>query len=165
MFDVVLHLLLAGMQGCEHVNKQMKLCLVSQCTAANNNRVQADGTRMLSDVAQAAIGKVMRAHIVEVRGGSLPQYLYGQSLMGNLGWGSKVSLERNAKRDHKGFAAGSAPGLHALRAGTYSPHAVPSLGTMEERLLHPPRFKRSAAPGPSLLRSDFFEPEHECASK
>ena len=167
VFDVVLHLLLAGMQGCEHVNKQMKLCLVSQCTAATNNRVRKDGTRMLSDVSQAAVGKVMRTHVVEVRGGSLPQNLYGQSLMGNCGWGSKVSLERKEKRDHKGFAAGSVAGLQALRAGTYSPqsHAVASPGTMEERLLHPPRKKRFAAPGPSMLRPDFFEPEHESPSK
>ena len=31
VFDTVLHPLLAGMQGVEHVNKAMKLCLVSQC--------------------------------------------------------------------------------------------------------------------------------------
>ena len=121
---------------------------------------------MLGDVAQAAIGKVMRTHIAEVRGRSLPQNLYGQQLLGNCGWGSHVSLERKAKRDHKGFTAGSAAGLQALRAGTYSPqpHAVPSPSTMQERILDPPRRKRFAAPGPSLLRPDFIEPEAEPAS-
>jgi hypothetical protein len=164
VFDVVLHLLLAGMQGCEHVNKQMKLSLVSQCPAANNNRLHTDGTRMQSDVAQAAVAKVMRTHIAEVRSSSLPQNLYGQALMGNVGWGSKVSKERKAKRDSKGFTVGSVPGLQALRAGVYSPqaHGVTSPATMEERLKNPPRKKRFAVPGPSLLRPDFMEPEPEC---
>ena len=84
--------------------------------------------------------------------------------MGNVGWGSKVSKERKAKRDSKGFTVGSVPGLQALRAGVYSPqaHGVTSPATMEERLKNPPRKKRFAVPGPSLLRPDFMEPEPEC---
>jgi hypothetical protein len=62
VFDVVLHPLLAGMQGVEHVNKQLKLILTSQCTAAHNNKVGADGKRMWGDVVQAAHAKVVRTH-------------------------------------------------------------------------------------------------------
>ena len=51
VFDVALHTLHAGMQGVEHVNKLMKLTMVSQVTAANNNRRYADGKRLLGDVA------------------------------------------------------------------------------------------------------------------
>ena len=43
VFDAVLHPLLAGMQGCEHVNKLMKLTLVSQCTAANKTDITKRG--------------------------------------------------------------------------------------------------------------------------
>ena len=92
VFDSVLHPLLAGMQGCEHVNKDMKLCLVSQCTAANNNRYRSDGKRMLGDVAQAAVAKVARQHIADTRADSLPTNQYSQRLQGRLAWGSVIRL-------------------------------------------------------------------------
>ena len=170
VFDAVLHLLLAGMQGVEHVNKQMKLALVSQCTAANNNRKTASGKQMLGDVAQAALCKVARQHIVELRGDSLPQSQYGQRLMGHLGWGSNESIARVAKRDHKVFQAGSVSGLKELAAGVYSPQptaaAVSPVG-MAALLSDPPRqrWKRHTPPGPSCLRPDFYEPEPGCARK
>jgi hypothetical protein len=87
VFDVVLHPLLAGMQGVEHVNKQMKLSLVSQCTAANNNRRDSEGARMMGDVAQAAQAKVIRSHI-ESRAETLPANQYAHMLMGKIGWGT-----------------------------------------------------------------------------
>ena len=163
VFDVVLHLLLAGMQGVEHVNKQMKLALVSQCTAANNNRRTLDGSRMMGDVAQAAVAKVARAHIVETRGASLPQNQYGQRLMGLLGWGTTESIARAAKKDHKVFAAGSVTQMNALAAGTYSPQpptaSVSPIG-MAALLSDPSRKRwRRSSLGPSNLSPDFFEPE------
>ena len=144
VFDVVLHPLLAGMQGVEHVNKLMKLSLVSQCTAANNNRFSREGVRMQGDVAQAARAKVVRSHIVEMRGVSLPQNMYSQRLMGNLSWGSKENSDRSEKRPHTVFAAASVSGLHALNAGTYSPptRAVVSPTPMQELLSNPSRKRR-----------------------
>ena len=159
VFDTVLHPLLAGMQGCEHVNKQMKLCLVSRCTAANNNRYDKHGKRMLGDVAQAAVAKVARTHIAEHRADSCPQNVYGQRLLGRMGWGSEESQERKAARESKGFLAGSVGGLKALNAGTYSPQpvaAVNSPQTMSQLLANPPRTKRFA-PRPSVLRPDFLD--------
>ena len=162
VLDVVLHPLLAGMQGVEHVNKQMKLCLVSQCTAANNNRMDADGKRMLGDVAQAAIAKVVRTHVVETRGDSCPQNVYGQRLLGHMSWGSAESRERVAKRDHKQFSAGSASGLQALNAGTHSPlppTAVASPESLTAMLENASRKRRFTVRGQTPLRPDFIEPE------
>ena len=134
IFEVVLHPLLAGMQGVEHVNKMMKLCLVSQCTAANNNRVDREGHRMLGDVAQAAVAKVVRTHIVKLRGDSCPQNLYGQRLLGHLSWGSRESVTRIGKRNHKQFTANSVAGLKALNEGTYSPQPLPAAVASPESL-------------------------------
>ena len=157
IFDVVLHPLLAGMQGVEHVNKQMKLSLVTQCTAANNNKKTADGKRMLGDVAQAAVAKVVRGHIVETRGASLPGNQYSQRIQGHLGWGTAESIARVAKGAHKIFVTGSAAGLRALNAGTYSPQlpaAVVSPNTIGQLLSDPPRKRRfqNAPAVPSTLR-------------
>jgi hypothetical protein len=161
IFDVVLHPLMAGMQGVEHVNKQMKLTLTSQCTAANNNRKRADGSRMIGDVAQVAHAKVVRTHVIETQGASLPQNVYSQMLMGNLNWGSRESHKRTEKRTHKVFIAGSAKGLQALRDGTYAsspPAATESPVHMSALLSDPPRKKRFAIRG-TPLRPDFLEPE------
>ena len=168
VFDVVLHPLLAGMQGVEHVNKQMKLSLVSQCTAANNNRRDSEGNRMMGDVAQAAQAKVIRTHL-EARADNLPSNQYAQMLMGKLGWGSKVHVERTRQYDHKVLSAGATAGLAALLTGDHSPQfrppAVLSPGTMSERLLNPSRKKRLTVRVPSSLRPDFVEPEPGCAPK
>ena len=149
------------MQGCEHVNKEMKLCLVSQCTAANNNRYGSSGKRMLGDVAQAAVAKVVRQHIVDTRAEACPQNQYGQRLLGRLGWGSGESLKRVASQAHKVFNAGSAVGLQALRAGTHSPQllaAAASPNRMATRLAAPSRQRRYDPREHSVLRPDFIEP-------
>jgi hypothetical protein len=161
IFDVAFLILHAGMQGVEHVNKQMKLILVSQCTAANNNRLGKDGQRQLGDVAQAATAIVSRMHIVSgPRAAILPANQYGQMLMGTLGWGSKAHVDRAAGGKRKVFAATSTEGMAALRSGTHSPRPTPaaaSPGTMAELLQNPPRKKRLVH-GPSILRPDFLEP-------
>ena len=163
VWDVVLHPLLAGMQGCEHVNKDMKLCLVSQCTAGNNNRYSKGGERLLGDVAQAAVAKVVRQHISVHRAEHCPQNQYGQRLLGRLGWGSGESIARVAKHEHKVFLASSSAGMNALAAGTYSPvlvaAAVASPGTMADQLNAPSRKRRYDVAVPSQLRPDFLEPE------
>ena len=144
VFDVALHPLHAGMQGVEHVNKQMKLILVSQCTAANNNQKTHVGSR-LGDVAQAATAIVARSHIVHgPLAPSLPGSQYSLQLQGRMGWGTSHSNERSLKRDHKVFTAGSASGLQALKDGVHSPvaRAVHSPGTMEAKLLNPSRRRR-----------------------
>ena len=162
VFDSVLHPLLAGMQGCEHANKEMKLCLVAQCTAANNNRFDSSGKRMLGDVAQAAVAKVVRQHIADTRADACPQNQYGQRLLGRLGWGTGESLKRVAKHAHKVFAAGSAASLQALRAGTHSPQVpacAASPGMMATQLAAPSRKRRFDTRVPSELRPDFMEQE------
>lgn len=166
VFDVVLHPLLAGMQGVEHVNKLMKLSLVSQCTAANNNRFSREGVRMQGDVAQAARAKVVRSHIVEMRGVSLPQNMYSQRLMGNLSWGSKENSDRSEKRPHKVFAAASVSGLHALNAGTYSPptRAVVSPTPMQELLSNPSRKRRMVIRPSPLVPMSHDESNAGCES-
>ena len=160
IFEVVLHPLLAGMQGCEHVNKLMKQTLTSQCTAALNNRYDADGKKCIGDVAQVAHAKVVRTHIIETRGDSLPRDLYSQMLMGSLNWGSRASQKRLEKRDHKVFEAKAAVGLRALREGMHSPQteACASPVEMVALLSDPPRKKRMPC-GPTPLRPDFMEPE------
>ena len=166
VFDSVLHPLLAGMQGCEHVNKDMKLCLVSQCTAANNNRYDSKGDRLLGDVAQAAKAKVSRQHIADTRADKCPDNQYSQRLLGRLGWGSVDSITRGAKRVHKVFTAvGSSVGLTAMNAGTYSPTVALAVtpGTMAAQLTAPSRRRRFTVPAvrvPSVLRPDFIEPEN-----
>ena len=162
MFDVVLHPLLAGMQGCEHVNKSMKQTLVSQCTAALNNKYDADGRRCLGDVAQVAHGKVVRQHIIKTRQENLPHDLYSQMLYDSLNWGSRASQKRLEKRDHKVFEAKAASGLRALRDGIHSPQTEacgsPLLSDMAALLSDPPRKKRMPC-GQTPLRPDFMEPE------
>ena len=159
IFEVVLHPLLAGMQGCEHVNKKMKQILVGQCTAACNNRYDSSGKRLLGDVAQVATAVVVSSHIVDTRAEDCPQDMYGQRMFGKLGWGKQSTLEHSKKRDHKVFVAGSVAGLNALKAGTHSPAptSVASPGTMSELLANPPR-KRRYVPKPTPLRPDFLEP-------
>ena len=147
VFDTVLHILLAGMQGCEHVNKQMKMVLNSQCTAANNNRRDAQGNRMLSDVSQVAVGMLMRQHIVESpNAGSLPSNQYGQRIMGQLAWGTKESHARALKGEHRGFTACATAGLHALRDGTHVPVAAAAASPepMAVLLSQPSRIRRFA---------------------
>ena len=148
IFDVALHTLHAGMQGVEHVNKQMELIMVSQCTAANNNRRDKDGKRLLGDVAQTATAIVARSHIMHSQAAaSLPSNQYAQMLMGKLGWGSKEYVARTAKRDHKTVEAGAVSRMNALQAGLYSPTlaaAAVSPELMSQRLLAPGRTRRFA---------------------
>jgi hypothetical protein len=168
-FDVALHALHAGMQGCEHVNKQMKLILTSQCTAAVNNRRGKEGERMVGDVAQAAVAIVAKQHIISgPRAEGLPTNLYSQRMQGLCTWNSKSSVDRVQKRDHKVFSAGSSSGLNALRDGTHSPKPRTVLASpepMAQLLSDPSRKKRLVTRLPSRLRPDANEPEPPCARK
>jgi hypothetical protein len=148
IFDVALHMLHAGMQGVEHVNKQMKLIMVSQCTAANNNRRGADGKRLMGDVVQVAMAIVARGHVVNgPKAASLPSSQYSAMLQGLVGWGSAAHQERESKRERKTFEAGSLSKMNALQAGLYSPTlaaAAVSPELMSQRLLAPGRTRRFA---------------------
>ena len=148
IFDVALHMLHAGMQGVEHVNKQMKLIMVSQCTAANNNRRGADGKRLMGDVAQVAMAIVARGHVVNgPKAASLPSSQYSAMLQGLVGWGSAAHQERESKRERKTFEAGSLSKMNALQAGLYSPTlaaAAVSPELMSQRFLAPGRTRRFA---------------------
>ena len=123
---------------------------------------QPNPCRMLGDVAQAAVAKVARTHIVKLRGDSCPQNLYGQRLLGHLSWGPRESVARIGNRNHKQFTANSVAGLKALNEGTYSPQPLPAAVASPESLtglLENPSRKRRFAIRPSLLRPDFLEPE------
>ena len=100
IFDVALTILHARMQGVEHVNKQMKLILVAQCTAANHGRRDKKGNLLLGDVAQAATAIVSRQHIINGPiAASLPADQYSKRLQGQLGWGTEASKARVAKAE------------------------------------------------------------------
>ena len=166
VFDVSLHILHAGMQGVEHVNKLMKLTMVSQVTAANNNRRDADGQRLLGDVAQTAVAIVSRSHIVNgPRAASLPSDQYSLMLQGKVGWGTTESVERRAKGEHKMFQAGSVSRLGAMQAGLYSPPqrtAAVSPEPMALLLANPSR-KRRFDIRPSPLGAATVEEDPGCA--
>jgi hypothetical protein len=160
VFDVALHTLHAGMQGVEHVNKLMKLTMVSQVTAANNNRRDAKGSRLLGDVAQTAVAIVARSHIMNgPRAAALPNTQYSQMLQGKMGWGSTGYVERVAKGEHKQFGAASVSRLSALQAVLYSPvprTAATSPEPMAALLSNPSR-KRRFEIRPSSLGPDVEE--------
>ena len=154
------------MQGVEHVNKLMKLTMVSQVTAANNNRRDADGQRLLGDVAQTAVAIVSRSHIVNgPRAASLPSDQYSLMLQGKMGWGTAESVERHAKGEHKMFQAGSVSRLGAMQAGLYSPPqrtAAVSPEPMALLLANPSR-KRRFEIRPSPLGAATVEEDPGCA--
>jgi hypothetical protein len=165
IFDVALHILHAGMQGVEHVNKQMKLIMVAQCTAANNNRRDTDGKRLLGDVAQTATAIVARSHIMNgPQSASLPSNQYSQMLQGRMGWGSAAYTQRTEKRDHKQFQAGSVSRLSAMQAGLYSPQQRTDAASPEPmaELLSQPSRKRRFDIRPSQLRPAVDEGSDAC---
>ena len=97
--------------------------LVSQCTAANNNRYSREGKRLLGGVAQATVAKVARTHIVEHRAKCCPQNQYDQRLLGRMGWGTHEHRERKAAQESKSFVVEAGHGLQALNARTYSSYS------------------------------------------
>ena len=168
IFDVALHILHAGMQGVEHVNKQMKLVMVSQCTAANNNRRDNEGRRMIGDVAQTATAIVARSHIINgPQSASLPSNQYSLQLQGEMGWGSQAYVERTERKAHKMFAAASVSRLSALEAGLYSPQSPARAASPEPMavLLSQPGRKRRFDIKPSPLGSSSSSCEHTDNSK
>ena len=63
-------------------------------------RHSTSGKRLLGDVAQVATAVVAHSHIVDTLAEDYPQDMYGQRMLGTLGWGKQSTLEHSKKHDH-----------------------------------------------------------------